>query len=209
MVPPVAAPASSLSTGRGAAREEAICGAVMELLAESSFDAVTVDAVAARARASKATIYRRWPNKDALVLDVLKREFLAGVQDPVDTGSLRGDLLANFTRDLGEQSLCSQKSAALRSLATATANSPATIGPVMEALHAAQLTLWQTLLDRAHQRGELARQVDATLPCEVALAMFCNRTSLRHADLDPVFLAGVVDDVILPIVRHQASPPES
>ena len=46
--------------GRGAVRETAILRATLELLAESGYDQLTIDAVAERARCSKATIYRRW-----------------------------------------------------------------------------------------------------------------------------------------------------
>ena len=59
--------------GRGATRETAILQATLELLAESGYDQLTIDAVAARARCSKATIYRRWPGKAALVITAVRR----------------------------------------------------------------------------------------------------------------------------------------
>ena len=59
--------------GRGAAREEAILLATLKLLAESGYDQMTVDAVAAEAHSSKATIYRRWPGKAALVVAAVRR----------------------------------------------------------------------------------------------------------------------------------------
>ena len=61
-------------------------------LQEHGYDRLTVDAVAARARASKATVYRRWPSKAELVLAA----FIEGVRQvavPPETGTLRGDLL--------------------------------------------------------------------------------------------------------------------
>src|ERR1700712_4551973 len=67
-------PVSSVA-GRGADREAAICQAVVEVLNETSYESVTMDAVAARAKASKATIYRRWANKDDLVIDALQRVY--------------------------------------------------------------------------------------------------------------------------------------
>ena len=45
---------------RGAARERAILGAVIDVISDVGYEALTMDAVAARAGASKATIYRRW-----------------------------------------------------------------------------------------------------------------------------------------------------
>ena len=64
----------------------------LQLLQEHGYDRLTVDAVAAAARASKATVYRRWPSKAELVLAA----FIEGVRQvavPPETGTLRGDLL--------------------------------------------------------------------------------------------------------------------
>ncbi|MGH8938481.1 MAG: TetR/AcrR family transcriptional regulator, partial [Actinomycetes bacterium] len=78
-----------------AGRDTAICDATLALLAEVGYDRMSMDAVAARAHASKATIYRRWPGKRELVLDALRgRAERTAV--PADTGSLRSDLLATF-----------------------------------------------------------------------------------------------------------------
>jgi AcrR family transcriptional regulator len=66
--------------------------AALALLAEVGYDRLTMDAVAARARAGKTTIYRRWPGKAELVVDALNS--LKGAPDIPDTGSLRQDLRA-------------------------------------------------------------------------------------------------------------------
>ncbi|MGH3125959.1 MAG: TetR-like C-terminal domain-containing protein, partial [Streptosporangiaceae bacterium] len=66
--------------------------AALALLAEVGYDRLTMDAVAARARAAKTTIYRRWQGKAELVVDSLNS--LKGVPDIPDTGSLRDDLRA-------------------------------------------------------------------------------------------------------------------
>jgi len=79
------------SPRRGEARTQAILDATIELIAEVGFDRMTVGSVATRARASKATIYRRWPNKTALTLDAVRRRSSV-VHSLRETGSLRGDL---------------------------------------------------------------------------------------------------------------------
>jgi len=87
---PIAAPR------HGRARSEkahsAILAAACELLLQRGLAAVSMDAVAARAGVSKATIYRWWPSKETLALDALCDEWdvSAGVSD---TGSLQGDLI--------------------------------------------------------------------------------------------------------------------
>jgi len=74
--------------------EQAIIEATLDLFAEQGFDGVCVEAVAARAGVGKATIYRRWPNKEELLLAALgsmKSPF------PEPTGSVREDLVAQLT----------------------------------------------------------------------------------------------------------------
>jgi AcrR family transcriptional regulator len=55
-----------------------------------------MDAVANRARASKATLYRRWESKPSLVVDAMVRAKQAPSITAHDTGSLRGDLVSTF-----------------------------------------------------------------------------------------------------------------
>ncbi|KOS26711.1 TetR family transcriptional regulator [Bacillus anthracis] len=75
--------------------QKAILSASYELLLESGFKAVTVDKIADRAKVSKATIYKWWPNKAAVVMD----GFLsAAARLPVpDTGSALNDILTHAT----------------------------------------------------------------------------------------------------------------
>lgn len=71
-------------------REAELLAVTLQLLQEEGYDGLTVDAVAATARASKATVYRRWPTKAELVLAA----FIEGVRQVAvapETGSLRGD----------------------------------------------------------------------------------------------------------------------
>ena len=66
---------------------------VLDLFAEQGFEGVCVEAVAARAGVGKATIYRRWPNKEELLLAALssmKSPF------PEPTGNVRDDLVAQL-----------------------------------------------------------------------------------------------------------------
>ena len=87
----------SATRGRGgryldSSRDLVLREAALALLAEVGYDRLTMDAVAARARAAKTTIYRRWRDKAELVVDSLNS--LKGVPNIPDTGSLRDDLRA-------------------------------------------------------------------------------------------------------------------
>ena len=78
---------------RGTALEDAILDAGWEQLLAEGYDAFTFEAVADRAKTGKAVLYRRWPDKESLLLAVLaNRGFLVPVEVP-DTGSLREDVL--------------------------------------------------------------------------------------------------------------------
>ncbi|WP_343598818.1 TetR/AcrR family transcriptional regulator [Mycobacterium sp.] len=73
-------------------REVELLEVTLRLLQQHGYDKLTVDEVAATARASKATVYRRWPSKAELVLAAFT-EAVSQVAVPPDTGTLRGDLL--------------------------------------------------------------------------------------------------------------------
>ncbi|MFJ8624654.1 TetR/AcrR family transcriptional regulator [Kitasatospora sp. NPDC093550] len=76
---------------RGDELERAILDAVWAELADHGYDRLTMEGVAARARTSKPVLYRRWPNRAALVIAALGRN-APDYQEPPDTGDLRTDL---------------------------------------------------------------------------------------------------------------------
>jgi len=75
-------------------REQEILDAALEVLADVGYDRLTMDAVAQAAKASKATLYRRWNSKATLVVEALAHT--KGVPHLPDTGNLRTDLLETF-----------------------------------------------------------------------------------------------------------------
>src|ERR1700743_3597176 len=90
--------AASPRVGRpmDATRDDDILNAALDILAEVGYDGMTIDMVAARARAGKATLYRRWPSKTELVIDAvacMKNKDIDFDSLP-DTGTLRGDFIA-------------------------------------------------------------------------------------------------------------------
>lgn len=192
-------------SARGRGRETAICEAVLGLLNESTYESVTMDAVAARAKASKATIYRRWANKDDLVLDALQRIF--GDRNDVlpDTGTLRGDLIARITQQVDDPALLAAYKAALKGLAHAAHKDPTLATVIRSSFQQTQLNVLQELLDRAHQRGELVGPVGAALAWEVAQAHFSARTTLGTGPVDAAYVKHFVDDVLMPVLTHAGS----
>jgi AcrR family transcriptional regulator len=134
-------------------REAQLLAVTLQLLQEHGYDRLTVDAVAAGARASKATVYRRWPSKAELVLAA----FIEGVCQtavPPDTGTLRGDLL-----QLGQQ-VCEQSrrhAGALRAVLVEVSRNPALNEAMQRNFLNERRALIRHILGRAVDRGEISK----------------------------------------------------
>ena len=79
--------------------DQAILSAALDLLIEEGFPRLSIEGVAARAGVGKATIYRRWDSKTALVVDAIKEQLAYGIEFP-DTGDFRADVEAVLTQIL-------------------------------------------------------------------------------------------------------------
>jgi AcrR family transcriptional regulator len=84
---------------RDASADERILAAAAQLILTRGFDNMTVDEVAATAKAGKATVYRRWAGKEDLAFAALEQLYSTELPVP-DTGSIRGDLRAAFRQGL-------------------------------------------------------------------------------------------------------------
>src|SRR6476660_7423153 len=82
-------------------RKKKTLDATVAVVAELGYDRLTMDAVATAAKASKATLYRRWSTKAELVVDAISRAKGCPMPEDVDTGSLRGDLVSMACGDGG------------------------------------------------------------------------------------------------------------
>jgi AcrR family transcriptional regulator len=182
-------------------RREAICEAVFELLGEVGYDRMSMDAVAARARASKATIYRGWPNKPDLVMEAFEHKF-GGPLEPRDTGSLRGDLMALLT--MACQVANSADGDIVTGLMTAATRNPELADVMRRCIYESKQSAYDTIVDRAVRRGELPDGATAELLHEILHAMVLNRTLWHEAPLDEAFATRVVDRVLLPVLRQPA-----
>lgn len=189
---------------RDESRDAAILAATIEVLAEVGYDRLTIDAVATRAKASKATVYRRWPGKAALVVDaihVLKAAPVGDGQEPPcifpDTGSLRGDLLAGLTK-IGAK-LSSDEGQLMVAVMTAAARDPE-LAAAMRGTQEEKKRSCQTVVRRAVERGELDDDSGAMTMHEVLPALMNNRLLLSGEPFDETFITHVVDDIALPLL---------
>lgn len=132
-------------------RETELLDVTLELLQEHGYDRLTLDAVAARAKASKATVYRRWPSKAELVLAA----FIEGVRQVAvhpRTGTLRGDLL-----QLGEacREQASQQAGTIRAVLVETSRHPALNDALQHQFLDQRKALIHEVLRDAADRGEI------------------------------------------------------
>ncbi|GAA2856267.1 TetR/AcrR family transcriptional regulator [Streptosporangium fragile] len=186
-------------------RERAILDATLELLSEVGYDRMSIDQIAKRASASKATIYRRWPGKEALVVDLVCNHLESDVPAPPDTGSMRGDLVevvAGFCR------VVEQKHAMIFGLFTALLVSPELAAALRDHVPRPDITGTTPLLDRARERGELPGHVDPAEIRKVTEAMVWHRLFFTGRPLDRAFAEETVDRFLLPLIRAWSAPGE-
>jgi AcrR family transcriptional regulator len=193
---------------RGVAREQAILGAVVELLATVGYEALTMDAVAARAHASKTTMYRRWKGKPELVRAAIDRYVAGRVLPAVYTGSLAGDLHAAVSalRDHLTPEFMAMMSGLTRAMKE-DAELAISLRPLLD-----QDRVTERIVDRAVDRGELPAGATprlAPLIHEVIEAQVFRRMGLGIG-LDDEFARHVVDDIVLPLIagtlQHEERP---
>jgi AcrR family transcriptional regulator len=185
-------------------REVAIRAATLALLAEVGYESMSMDAVAARARASKATIYRRWPGKREMVLDAVRSRTCAPTI-AADTGSLRGDLVAAL-RAMAEQAQ-GEDVDLIAGVLHAMQCAPDLAACMRSQVFESKLAAIGLVLDRAVARGEVPPTAEATLAHELAGALWLHRVLVVGAPVDDAFIAHVVDDVLIPLLTRDIPSP--
>src|SRR3954447_16610905 len=181
------------------AREEEIYAATLQLLGELGYDRLTMDAVAGAARASKATLYRRWTTKGELVVDAVSSAACVPSPDLVDTGSLRGDLLHLACDEGGFADKVPMT--VMLALATALHREPELRAAFETRFLAPRLQLTRTLFERAAERGELGDGADVDLLAQVLPGLVVHRVFVLGEPPTPDFVERVVDEVLLPACR--------
>ncbi|MFH8453535.1 TetR/AcrR family transcriptional regulator [Streptomyces fungicidicus] len=177
-------------------REAELYGAVLDLLREVGYDAVTMDAVAARTRSSKATLYRQWGGKAELVVRAMRSQKPGGIAD-IDTGSLRGDLHALTGRE--DDCGMAQNAALMRALAMAVHQNDDLRQAFKELLVEPEMEEFRRMIGRAVDRGEI-RPDNPALDYMVHMLVGAFATRTLIDDLPPTreFLASYIDAVVLP-----------
>lgn len=189
-------------------RDDAILQAAIELVAEIGYDRLTIDAVAARARAGKATVYRRWPSKAELVAEACSCVVLERLDTP-DTGSIRTDMIA-IAESIWVHSGPVPRAAVMAGLMSALLANPDLRDAVQHTTRA-PVSVVAPVIQAAVERGEIPEipepdyleLVGMVLP---GMCMFqFAKTGIAP---DSHFIETVVDRIFLPSLGYRPPAPE-
>ncbi len=179
---------------------EQLVAVAVDILAQEGWSRLNSDRIAARARAGKAGIYRRWPSMSALARHAVSRFTLVTL--PEDTGSLRGDLLALTARwarplDKEERAAASLVGAARHDNELRAGLDTALVQPLAAVV--------AELGSRSAGRGDPIEPTRLALLGSVLEAFWWQRyTAAGDGAMNPQRVTEVVDDVLLPLV----APPD-
>jgi AcrR family transcriptional regulator len=178
--------------GRGDRARQRVLAAALDQLAEQGSAGFTMQAIAGRAGASKATLYRHWPSSSALLVDAMAAAFRS-FPAPA-TGDLRGDLVALLTSaaDLLSSERFPRLMAAVVDLAERD--------PALAHLHA-DLTAQRRrpvldVLRQGQDLGEVAANADLELLVDLLTAPFFYRRLIAHRPIPPSMARAIVDQTL-------------
>jgi AcrR family transcriptional regulator len=194
----MSAPAAARSASRGAAREHAILEATMELVAEIGYDRITMDGVATRAQASKATMYRKWPGKAELVAEGFRRLCDGKVECVADTGSLRGDLLATVANMA--QGIAGNNAKMFLGMLEGFRDDQVLRELFQQEVDRHSREVSGIVLGHAIARGEAIKQVDGALVFQLAFNQIFMTSLMTGTPPTPEFQRKVVEDILLPLI---------
>lgn len=199
-------PAQKLGRKRDHTRDDKILEATIDILADTSFDGMTMDMVAARAKAGKATVYRRWSSKAELVRDALawmNRNHLE-LESLPDTGTLREDLLVLLKpQSIAEEERKFRVLAGLGSFLQHPEFAEAGTAGIFEPW----VVVNRELMNRAVVRGEIPAHADIEMACQVITSMASFRGLIQRKPFDKPFFTALIDGILLPALKNPQTAP--
>ncbi|WP_405013635.1 TetR/AcrR family transcriptional regulator [Kitasatospora sp. NBC_01539] len=190
---------------RSEAAEQAIFAAVEELMeAGRSLSDLSVERIAAAAGVGKATIYRRWPNKEALLVDVVARlEAPAPVRTRSD-GSVRDELIA-MVEYMRQRGLAKRSRWMLRSALSQMNSWPELREVYQEQIVRPRRAMARDIVRRGVEEGVLRSDLDIELLCEIVIGPILLRTVLW--DEAPLEDPGLPEQMVDAVLNGVAAPP--
>lgn len=189
-----------LGRKRDLTRDPEILDAALDILAETGYHGMTIDMVASRAKAGKATIYRRWPSKAELIIDAVScmKKNNNPASELADTGTLRGDLIAMIKPHSIEDG--DRKFQIMAGILAMLSQAPELAEAANAAIIQPRAQADLVVMQRAIDRGEISADCDIVTLSLVTPAMIAHRILILRKHVDREFLISLIDGVLLPAV---------
>ena len=169
---------------------QSILQSTLQLLAEKGFSELTIEAVAARANVGKATVYRWWPDKGALIADAFASSATRKLHFP-DTGSVRSDMNQQMRQLI--KVFRSRRGRIVSAMLGAGQSDHNLIAAFRERFMKPRRQEAYATLRRGISRGQLKKNVDMDLLLDSLYGPIYMRFLLRHDKLTPEFVDGLCE----------------
>ena len=187
---------------RGTVLDSAIFQAALDELGEAGYARLTMERVAERAGASKASLYRRWPSRMELALDAVHHLAPDPASAP-DTGTLRGDLLAWLRLSAGL--LLGPAGEALRGVLGDALSDPVRTRELRRRSRSTGRLAMQEITRRAVARGEIAAAAVTPRRLDVGQSMLRQQFLVGGAPIPDLVITEIVDEILLPLFQSRPS----
>jgi AcrR family transcriptional regulator len=165
----------------------AITSAMFHELAETGYARMSMDAVARRAGVGKAAVYRRWPSKQAMLIDLVGAAVLRTVPEVPDAGSLAGDV-RGFLDVIAAQATDPRVNRIALDLLAETARNPELADALHDVVAEPRRTAAAGVLARAIDRGELPADLDREIGLDLLVGPLIMRLLIAADQVDDAYL---------------------
>lgn len=183
---------------RGDALNAAIYQATLDELAEVGYAGLTMEGVAERAKASKASLYRRWPTRIELVMEAVYQSLPTPGCSP-DLGNLRDDLVAMLS--LTAQALSGPAGEAMRGLLGEALRGESPLGTLRRNSQGTARRLMEEVVRRAVERGEVDPGDVTPLRLDSGHALLRHHFLFEGPPIPERLVVEIVDQVLMPLLR--------
>lgn len=189
---------------RGAVLEDAILSAALAELTDVGYTSFTVESVAARARTGKASIYRRWPTKQLLVMDAMSAAMPAAEHCGLDFRFIDSVTTAQALHEVARRiadTMTSPLGDAIRAIKCESATDPELADLVDERFQAPRRAALIGLLRRGVARGEVRPDAATAVVADVLPAVLMHRILMLREPVTEAVVVQIMDQVLIPLVE--------
>lgn len=184
---------------RGAALQAAVLEAAWEEIVQHGYAAFTVDGVAARARTSKAVLYRRWPSRSALARAAIVDHLRQHAQPVPDTGDLREDVLSCLRESRRRQN--GTEALLIARMEEFGQDSGTALDELFDEVMEGHESVMAQIMRRAEARGEVDPDKITERIVQLPMDLFWIEVLKTSHSFSEQEAEEVVDTIFLPLVR--------